>query len=124
MESLTHDFLQLGPRDQINQITSFIDASQVYGSTEEEQAALRLGRRGKLKYTDLHIRKPLLPALDPNTAHEECRISTRNLHCFAAGDFRCNEQPGLTAMHTLFLREHNRIAIELGDINPTWNDNR
>ena len=50
--------------------------------------ALRLGRRGKLKYTDLHIRKPLLPALDPSTAHEECRISTRNLHCFAAGDFR------------------------------------
>lgn len=44
--------------------------------------------RGKLKYTDLHIRKPLLPALDPGTAHEECRISTRNLHCFAAGDFR------------------------------------
>ena len=102
--------------------------------------------RGKLKYTDLHIRKPLLPALDPITASAECRISTRNLHCFAAGDFRfvyifksavclhnhstvclhfrCNEQPGLTAMHTLLLREHNRVANELADINPHWNDNR
>ena len=76
----------LGPRDQINQITSFIDASNVYGSTPEDHRALRLGKRGKLKYTDLHIRKPLLPALDPKTAHEECRIPTRNLHCFAAGN--------------------------------------
>lgn len=77
-----------------------------------------------MKYTDLHIRKPLLPALDPKTANEECRITTRNLHCFAAGDFRCNEQPGLTAMHTLWLREHNRVANELSDINPHWNDER
>ena len=94
--------------DQINQLTSYLDASNVYGSTKEDQDALRLGRKGKLKYTNLHIRKPLLPALDPNTAEEECRISTRNLHCFAAGDRRCNEQPGLTAIHTVFLREHNR----------------
>merc|ERR1719367_949496 len=114
----------LGPRDQINQITSFIDGSNVYGSTAEEQRSLRLGKRGKLKYTDLHIRKPLLPALDPKTANDECRITTRNLHCFAAGDFRANEQPGLTAMHTLWLREHNRIANDLADINPQWNDDR
>ena len=37
----------LGPRDQINQITSYIDASNVYGSTKEDQDALRLGRHGK-----------------------------------------------------------------------------
>ena len=79
---------------------------------------------GKLKYTNLHIRKPLLPALDPRTAEEECRISTRNLHCFAAGDRRCNEQPGLTAIHTVFLREHNRIAKKLSVINKHWNDDR
>ena len=53
----------LGPRDQINQITSYLDASGIYGSTAEQQHELRILVKGKLKYTDLHIRKPLLPAL-------------------------------------------------------------
>lgn len=36
----------LGPRDQINQITSFIDASNVYGSTPDDQHSLRLLKKG------------------------------------------------------------------------------
>ena len=53
-----------------------------------------------------------------------CRVTSPNLHCFAAGDSRANEQPGLTAMHTLWLREHNRVARELSNINPHWEDER
>ena len=41
-----HD-CSLGPRDQINQITSFIDGSNLYGSTAEEQHELRLMEKGK-----------------------------------------------------------------------------
>jgi peroxidase len=37
---------------------------------------------------------------------------------FLAGDFRANEQIALTAMHTLFMREHNSWADAIAQQNP------
>jgi len=37
---------------------------------------------------------------------------------FVGGDVRVNEQIGLMSMHTLFVREHNRLAEELADTDP------
>jgi len=41
-----------------------------------------------------------------------------------AGEPRVNENLGLAGLHTLFMREHNRIANQLAAINPTLNDER
>jgi hypothetical protein len=41
-----------------------------------------------------------------------------------AGDVRANEQPGLTTLHIVFLREHNYHAARLATLHRDWNDER
>ena len=43
---------------------------------------------------------------------------------YFAGDERCNEQPELTVLHTVMMREHNRVAAHLGLMNLHWDDER
>ena len=111
------------PREQINQLTSYIDASNVYGSSEHEARAIRdlASQRGLLRQGIVQRSgKPLLPfAAGPPT---ECMRDENEspIPCFLAGDHRANEQLGLTSMHTLWFREHNRVAAELLALNPHW----
>ncbi|MCA9247053.1 MAG: peroxidase [Planctomycetales bacterium] len=102
------------PRQQINQITSFIDASNVYGSDDIRAAELRTGVGGKLKMSAGDL-LPFNTAGLPNAGGPSPSL-------FLAGDVRANEQSGLTVMHTLFVREHNRLTDEIAAENPTWND--
>ncbi|MEQ8767415.1 MAG: peroxidase family protein [Planctomycetota bacterium] len=104
------------PRAQINDITSWLDGSQVYGSDLTRHLALRaLDGTGRLRTTA----GDLLPfndggfdnAPDPNDPT-----------LFLAGDVRANENVGLTAMHTLFVREHNRLADAIRAQNPSLSD--
>lgn len=99
------------PRQQINQITAFIDASNVYGSDEERAAALRTNDgTGRLRTSSGNLlpfntrELPNAPDSDPSY--------------FLAGDVRANEQVGLTSMHTLFVREHNRLAGRIREMEP------
>lgn len=40
-----------------------------------------------------------------------------------SGDVRVNLHPHLTAITTIWHREHNRLATELNILNPDWSDN-
>ncbi len=91
-------------REQVNRITSWIDGSNVYGSDDDTALSLRTLQGGRMKTSAGN----LLP-LDEDGF-------------FLAGDVRANEQVGLTAMHTLFVREHNRLADRLASLNPSLSD--
>ncbi|KAM4048664.1 eosinophil peroxidase-like [Anomaloglossus baeobatrachus] len=114
-------------REQMNVLTSYVDASQVYGSTNELASRLRnntnqLGLMAVNK-NFFDNGRPYLPFSTNGIEEDFCRQTnkTSGLPCFLAGDGRVSEQPGLTAFHTLFVREHNRIAGELRRMNPRWN---
>ena len=40
------------------------------------------------------------------------------------GDTRPNQTPNLAITHTIFMREHNRLATDLSYLNPNWEDER
>ena len=48
------------------------------------------------------------------------RDNTSLIGCFLAGDYRVNEQLALLAMHNVWVRQHNRLAAKLQEINPHW----
>ncbi|XP_054199622.1 thyroid peroxidase isoform X14 [Homo sapiens] len=116
------------PRQQMNGLTSFLDASTVYGSSPALERQLRnwTSAEGLLR---VHARLrdsgraylPFVPPRAPAACAPEPGIpgETRG-PCFLAGDGRASEVPSLTALHTLWLREHNRLAAALKALNAHW----
>ncbi|MEL7494972.1 MAG: peroxidase family protein, partial [Cyanobacteria bacterium J06554_11] len=103
-----------------NLVSTFMDASMVYGSNESRAAALRTNDgTGRLKVSENN----LLP-INNNTFFPDGVLPNSNrgltdpAALFATGDVRANENIGLTAMHTVFVREHNRLADEIAADNP------
>jgi peroxidase len=89
-----------GQREQLNEITAWIDGSMIYGSDEERALALRtLDGTGRLRTSEGDL-LPYNLELLPNAPYPQVDF-------FLAGDIRANEQVALTALHTLFVREHN-----------------
>ena len=104
------------PRTPINTITAFIDASNVYGSDPGRTRALRTNDgTGRLRTSHdgrlLRYNDDFLPNDDGNRG--------RTTALFLAGDIRANEHVGLTSMHALFVREHNRLAGIIASENPS-----
>ena len=111
--------------EQLNLVTHFLDGSQIYGSSGNRSDSIRLGSNGLLR-TSPGVKKDYLPLTFDKTQGlgDQCSLTNSSLNCFVAGETRTSENLGLSSMHTLFMREHNRIATILTSINPSWDDNR
>ncbi len=105
------------PRQQINKITAWIDASNVYGSDVERAIALRTNDGTGRLNTSAGDLLPFNTEGLPNDGGPDPSL-------FLAGDVRSNEQVGLTSMHTLFVREHNRYVEELAAERPGLSGDR
>ena len=108
-----------GPREQMNQITAWLDGSNVYGSSDARAKSLREFVNGRLAVQNTRSTRgrDMLPA-NPG----ECSDPQRQRFCFRAGDTRVNEQVELAVVHTIWVREHNRVAAALQQLNPNWPD--
>ncbi|CAI6358010.1 unnamed protein product [Macrosiphum euphorbiae] len=100
-----------GPKEQMNQATHYLDGSMIYGSSAKRTWSLRTNLGGQL-LTNMGCYN--------NSQDDPYGSGT----CYRAGDIRANALPQLTVMHTLWMREHNRLAKLLSHVNPHWDDER
>jgi hypothetical protein len=111
------------PRQQINTVSSYIDAAAVYGVTNQRLDWLREGsvdgnptnNNGRLLLQNNFLPRRDArgnPAAAPFMEIDGILRANPN-RAMVAGDGRANENLFLTATHTLFAREHNRIVNSL-----------
>jgi hypothetical protein len=111
------------PREQINTVTSYIDAFAVYGGTQGRLDWLRRGPvNGNMDDNKAGLLLPgnYLPRSDARGdagASPQMdlmgRLQGNRPAAVVSGDVRANENIGLTGVHTIFAREHDRIVALL-----------
>ena len=95
-------------RENLNVISSILDTSNVYGSDETTATCLRSFSDGKL-------------LVDGNNLLPSVGFAAGGFGV-QAGDARAPEMPALSAMHALWMREHNRICDQLKIKKPSASD--
>ncbi|KAL7753910.1 DOMON domain-containing protein frrs1L [Sorochytrium milnesiophthora] len=103
--------VQGNTRSAINAVSHFMDGSQLYGTTDDQAAALRNGAYMKVDPTT---------GLPPSMADNPKASNTSELPAhsdpskfFAFPLVVANRLPGVQALYVLFLQEHNRYVDEL-----------
>lgn len=119
------------PAQDINQISSYFDLSQVYGSDQPTSDALRTFSNGQMKTSPGG-----LPPINNTNYFTTAQLAAINASVggmanggiapqsdlFVTGDTRGNENVELTALQSLFLDNHNLIAKQLQKANANWSD--
>ena len=111
------NFVTNGDREQINDVTSWIDGSQIYGSDLDRSRKLR---------TNNGFGAKLLTSANNLLPYNTMGLSNQNngplpaTQLFAAGDIRANENSLLTSLQTVFVREHNRLVDIIAAQKPSY----
>ncbi|ETN77913.1 animal hem peroxidase, partial [Necator americanus] len=106
------------PRQQLNENTGYIDASPIYGSSVHDSEKFRQGKTGFLKLPAFNGMQMLPFDQSKCKSRKSCTV------IFTAGDSRVNLFVGLSAWHTIFTKEHNRLVSILRSLNPHWDGER
>lgn len=107
------------PAEQLVTVTHWMDASLVYASNAQLAAQLREGAGGRLR-VQVKQGRPFAP--DNFNKSAACDVQSEDEPCYQFGDVRANQNPQLTVLQTVLLREHNRLASALQHLNPHWDD--
>lgn len=105
-EVMAADLNKLAPAQQLNEVTAFLDNSNLYGNVQLVLDSLRSRIGGRLLTNSQNL------------------FPERSNGAFYIGDARFIQSPQLMVMHAVQLREHNRVADILQQLNPHWDDER
>eukprot|EP00118_Oscarella_pearsei_P028224 m.1711 g.1711 ORF g.1711 m.1711 type:complete len:1810 (+) comp7753_c0_seq1:180-5609(+) len=115
------------PREQLNEITPWIDGNLFYGTTRAWADALRSFSNGSLACEDTECLFPRenglgLPMANPPPPRDHALKSAKRFNML--GNPRGNENPFVLTFGILWFREHNRHARRLTQMNPSWSDEK
>ncbi|XP_049837219.1 dual oxidase-like [Schistocerca gregaria] len=127
------------PRQQLNEITPWIDGGLVYGTSKTWSDVLRTDEDGNLvPHGELAssagglfpaLNKQRLPMANPpppfyHSTHTKRHSTDPVERFFKLGNPRGNENPFLLTFGILWFRWHNKLARELHELNPEWTDEK
>ncbi|KRZ10277.1 Peroxidase mlt-7 [Trichinella zimbabwensis] len=105
-------------REQVNENTAFLDGSAIYSSSLPDSLRLKDSKTGMMRFT--FFNNHVMPPFNPHTCFGPNNCNAN----FDIGDNRASIFIALVGVHTVFLREHNRIAEHFLAMNPSWSVER
>uniref|UniRef100_A0A6A7G5H1 NAD(P)H oxidase (H2O2-forming) n=2 Tax=Hirondellea gigas TaxID=1518452 RepID=A0A6A7G5H1_9CRUS len=139
--SMNTGFAPSNPRQQLNEITPYLDGGLVYGVAKGWADVLRaftngtLAPHGQLAWHD-ELGKDFpaansqrLPMANPPPPTKHAQYVKQHAtdpvdRFFKLGNPRGNENPFLLTFGVLLFRWHNKLAMQLHELHPTWSEER
>uniref|UniRef100_H2ZL35 NAD(P)H oxidase (H2O2-forming) n=1 Tax=Ciona savignyi TaxID=51511 RepID=H2ZL35_CIOSA len=121
------------PREQVNEVTSYLDGSQIYGHTKAWSDNLRLLKKtcaGRTTTSNLFSSQVFreFPALNDiglpldNSFTTKDNVIGSGKRFYRLGARNGNENPFVLTIGVTWFRHHNWLAHVIRDLHPDWTD--